>query len=176
MSATFPDPHKLSPGEEDDCAVLLGAWARSLSSTSSLISPLFSSPFLAERELSFGAKRDERARALLLEGNGKCARAGREEVDAKWKPAEAGVHLSGEARPGSRLLLTPPRVRGCCGAAAAAAATVSQSVEHPDPRLWRGGPRSCGLRRGRAIPPSLSLRALARSRRLAARLALLSFC
>ena len=63
VSATFPDPHKLSPGEEDDCAGLLGAWARSLSSTSSLISPLFSSPFLAERELSFGAKRDERARA-----------------------------------------------------------------------------------------------------------------
>ena len=97
-----------------DCSAL----GHALSPLRPLLSLLFSPlPFLQRENFPLVPKgTSERARALLLEGNGKCARAGQEEVDATWKPAEAGVHLSGEARPGSRLLPTPPSARllRCC--------------------------------------------------------------
>ena len=84
----------------------------------------------SSRELSFGAKRDERERASLLVVDGDCAPGGRRRLQSRErKPAEAaGAHLSGggaAARPGP----------GEAAGETTHDATATVGREHP--RLWR---------------------------------------
>ena len=136
VSATFPDPHKLSPGGR------LCWTARRLGTLSLLYVLSYLSSFLLslscrERTFLWCQKGRASARArYFLKGMANARAPGRR----RWTRRGSRLRLVfisaarlGLDRGCFRLL----RVRGCCGAAAAAAATVSQSVEHPDPRLWR---------------------------------------